>query len=101
MALEVLPIALDMDSATPVKMLWKHPHPELTRTYLFKAHVEQKYDVHLPEYDHLRQWSLDNLSCFWEEVWAFTNIQASMPFAKVVCCREITRQSPLLKMLGC
>ena len=79
-----LPIALAMDAATPVKMLWKHPHPESTRTFQFKTHIEQKYHVDFPKYEDLRKWSLDNLNLFWDEVWHFTQIQASKPYIKVL-----------------
>lgn len=72
-----------MDAATSVKMLWKHSDSESTGTFKFKSHVEEKYHVDLPEYEDLRQWSLNDLGNFWEEVWRFTQIQASKPFIKV------------------
>ncbi len=72
-----------MDAATPSEMLWKHPDPESTQMYQFKTLIEEKYSVKLPEYDDLRQWSLDNLNRFWEEVWRFTHILALKPDFKV------------------
>ena len=77
---------LTMDGVAPVKLLWKHPRPQSTRTDEFKARIERKYAINLPDYESLRQWSLDNLSRFWEEVFDFTKIRASKPYTKVLCC---------------
>ena len=72
-----------MDAAGSAKVLWRHPNPQSTQMYRFKTLIEQKYNVTLPEYENLRQWSLDNLNSFWEEVWDFTQIVASKPYVKV------------------
>ena len=71
-----------MDAA-PVKQLWMHHHPTQTRTYEFKAKIEQKYNLHFETYEDLRQWSISNINPFWEEVWHFTGIKASRPFTEV------------------
>ena len=63
--------------------LWQHPCPKTTRTHEFKTHIEQKYQLSFAGYEALRQWSIDNLNSFWEEVWSFTGVGFSQPFKKV------------------
>ena len=70
-------------SAPMHEKLWEHPSPQTTRTHEFKRSIEQKYGIQLKDYESLRQWSIDYLAQFWEEVWHFTGIQASAPFTKV------------------
>ncbi|KAI4132899.1 MAG: hypothetical protein LQ347_002390 [Umbilicaria vellea] len=55
-------------SSSPHKMLWRHRDPESTSMYRFKTLVEKKYNVKLDGYEALRQWSLNNIAQFWEEV---------------------------------
>lgn len=89
-----------MDAVTSTRKLWEHPHPESTRTFQFKSHVERKYHVHLRGYEDLRQWSLRNLSHFWEEVWHFTQMQASQSYIKVPLDQDVpTGSLCLLKPL--
>ncbi|KAH0547505.1 hypothetical protein FGG08_000230 [Glutinoglossum americanum] len=59
--------------------LWMHPKPESTRTHQFKEHINKKFNIKLDDYDGLYRWSVGNPACFWEEVWIFTGIRASVP----------------------
>lgn len=52
--------------------------------YDFTRIIEGKYGVRLPDYEALRQWTIQNLSAFWEEVWYFTGTVASTPFSKAL-----------------
>lgn len=70
-------------SSSPHKMLWRHRDPESTSMYRFKTLVEKKYNVKLDGYEALRQWSLNNIAQFWEEVWHFTGINSSTRYIKV------------------
>ena len=63
--------------------LWEHGDPTSTRTYAFKKSIENKYNVQLEDYESLRQWSVNHLAQFWEEVWHFTGIRSSTLFDKV------------------
>ena len=72
-----------MENKRALRLLWKHPHPESTRTYEFQKFVEAKYGVSLSDYEALRQWSISNIGSFWEEAWHFTGVRASQPFRKV------------------
>ncbi|KAL9131799.1 MAG: hypothetical protein Q9217_000326 [Psora testacea] len=73
-----------MEHQPTPRLLWKHSNPETTRTYQFKETVENKYAVTLRDYEALQQWSIDHLDKFWQEVWQFTGIRASKPFAKAL-----------------
>ena len=73
-----------MENAPPPKLLWEHKDPSSTKTFAFRKHVETKFNVTFKDYEQLRQWSITNVSKFWEEVWHFTGIKASNAFTKVI-----------------
>ncbi|KAL8697060.1 MAG: hypothetical protein Q9201_007328 [Fulgogasparrea decipioides] len=52
--------------------------------YAFSRLIQEKHGVHLPDYKSLRQWTIQNLSSFWETVWEFTGVVASISFSKAV-----------------
>ena len=56
--------------------LWSHPSPEKSQIYAFKEHVARKYQLDLPTYHELWQWSVDHPAVFWEEIWHQTGIIA-------------------------
>ncbi|KAL8965061.1 MAG: hypothetical protein Q9197_006690 [Variospora fuerteventurae] len=64
--------------------LWQHHNPESTRMYEFKRLIERKYGVRLPDYEALRQWSIQYLNDFWRNVWDFTGIVAETPSTQAV-----------------
>ncbi|KAI9820942.1 MAG: hypothetical protein M1832_003414 [Thelocarpon impressellum] len=63
--------------------LWRHAAPQSSRMYRFKEEISQKYALALPLYDDLYAWSIADVARFWEEVWHFTRIRASLPYEKV------------------
>lgn len=65
------------------RLLWQHKDPLSTRMYNFKVLIEDSHAVQLPDYEALRQWSIENLNSFWKHVWDFTAIVASEPFCEV------------------
>ncbi|KAI4088613.1 MAG: hypothetical protein LQ344_005952 [Seirophora lacunosa] len=67
-----------------VQALWQHRNPESTHMYEFKKLIEGKHGVRLPDYEALRQWSIQNLNDFWQNVWHFTGIVAETPYTKAV-----------------
>lgn len=75
-----LPDALN---GLPPHLLWQHKNPTATRLYEFKQLIEAKHKVELKTYEDLRQWSINNLSKFWGQVWKFTHVRASVPFTEV------------------
>ncbi|MCJ1384430.1 hypothetical protein MMC17_007546 [Xylographa soralifera] len=68
----------------PTGLLWSHQEPLATHISQFKTRIEDTYNVNLPDYDALRQWSITNLDPFWAEVWKFTGVVASESFSKVI-----------------
>ncbi|KAL8736001.1 MAG: hypothetical protein Q9166_000563 [cf. Caloplaca sp. 2 TL-2023] len=78
------PQTMDSQGSPKSQLLWQHKNPQSTRMYQFKTLVEQKHGVQLPDYESLRQWSIQNLNAFWEKVWQFTGVVASEPFSKAM-----------------
>ncbi|KAK9361235.1 hypothetical protein V1504DRAFT_98562 [Lipomyces starkeyi] len=64
--------------------LWRYDQPEKTAAWHFLELINTKYGTELKTYQELYQWSIDNISIFWSEVWDFTDIVASHPYASVV-----------------
>ncbi|KAF2087845.1 acetoacetate-CoA ligase [Saccharata proteae CBS 121410] len=64
--------------------LWVHPAPKSTPMWAFLQHVNGKHGVQLQTYKDLHQWSVDNISAFWGEVWHYVGIKASKPYLEVV-----------------
>jgi hypothetical protein len=63
--------------------LWSHSSPKDTQIYAFKEHVAQKYQLTLPTYHELWQWSIDHPASFWEEIWHQTGIIEAKPYNSV------------------
>ncbi|KAL8650871.1 MAG: hypothetical protein Q9210_003575, partial [Variospora velana] len=64
--------------------LWQHHNPESTRMCEFKKLIERKHGVQLPDYEALRQWSIQYLNDFWRNVWDFTGVVAETPSTQAV-----------------
>ncbi|MCJ1470232.1 hypothetical protein MMC07_008877 [Pseudocyphellaria aurata] len=71
-------------SQLPVSPLWHHSNPTATRMYELKTRIQDQYNQQLDTYEDLRQWSIANLSAFWDLVWHFTQVRASSPFTQVL-----------------
>ena len=63
--------------------LWRHPDPQSTSMFAFLDHVRNKYQLEIDDYPGLYQWSTQNPSEFWGEVWRFCGIKASKPYSQV------------------
>jgi len=50
----------------------------------FMQIINRKYSLQLKSYKELYQWSIDNITAFWGEVWHYTGIKASAPYQEVV-----------------
>ena len=68
------------------KLLWKPSEEQIKKTnmYRFMAGVNKKYNKTFTDYKELWQWSVDDISEFWAEMWAFAGIIASEPFDQVI-----------------
>ena len=46
--------------------------------------INEKYGENLTSYSDLHQWSIKNISTFWEEIWRYCGIQYSVNFSNVI-----------------
>lgn len=58
------------------ELLWENQNPTASYMWHFLQLVNKKYGLALKSYDDLYRWSVDCLPQFWEEVWAFTGVEA-------------------------
>lgn len=56
--------------------LWVNQNPTESYMWEFLQLINKKYDKALKTYDDLYNWSISCLPQFWEEVWAFTGVDA-------------------------
>lgn len=63
--------------------LWEHSAPETTTIYHFMQATNKKHHLNLKTYSDLYQWSIANVSNFWEDAWNYLGITASTPYTKV------------------
>lgn len=63
--------------------LWRHPNPESTEMHKFSQHIAQRYGLKGSAYDELWQWSVENPSAFWKEIWEYSGIKATKPPSSV------------------
>ena len=68
------------------KLLWQPSKEQIKKThmYRFMQGVNEKYSTNFADYGELWQWSVDNISEFWAEMWVFLGIKFSKPFEKVI-----------------
>ncbi|KAK9239352.1 hypothetical protein V1525DRAFT_356378 [Lipomyces kononenkoae] len=64
--------------------LWRYSEPKKTEAWHFLELINNKYGTELKNYQELYQWSIDNISAFWAEVWHFTHVVSSHPYTSVV-----------------
>ena len=50
----------------------------------FLQRVNKKYNKNFETYDNLYQWSIDNISDSWGEIWDYCGIRTSQPYKRVV-----------------
>jgi len=65
-------------------ILWTPSHPEQTQMAQFIHRVNEIYGLEIRSYDELFNWSVNNISEFWEQIWDFSEIKHSIPYTKVV-----------------
>ena len=67
-------------------VFWNPPISSLEKTNLFKFQnlVNQKYNLNLDNYSNLYNWSIENLSDFWEQVWEYSDLIFSEPYSNII-----------------
>ena len=68
------------------KIFWEPSIPSIEKTNIFKFQnsVNQKYNLNLNSYSDLYEWSIQNSSDFWKEIWEYSNIIFSEPYSRVI-----------------
>ena len=67
------------------RILWNPSISSLksSNIYSFQKKINNKYNLSINNYSDLHKWSVDNLDCFWEEIWNFSNITFSEKYSKI------------------
>lgn len=73
--------ASELENAVDIK-LWEPQDVEHAQMYKFIQRINKKYGKSLDSYDTLYDWSINNISDFWEEVWDYTGMVGTR-FTKV------------------
>ena len=73
----------DGNDATHLERLWTHSEPKATKIWGFLQRVNKKHNLQCRSYDELYQWSVDNISAFWEDLYNFVGINTSAPYTRV------------------
>jgi len=68
------------------KLLWKPSEDQIKKTnmHAFMTEVNQKFNKKFKSYNELWQWSVDNISDFWSQMWDFAKIIASIQADQVI-----------------
>jgi len=68
------------------KRLWTPSEERIKNTnlYRFMHVINERYNQNFSEYEHLYQWSVENIPDFWASMWEFANIKFSTPYDQVV-----------------
>jgi acetoacetyl-CoA synthetase len=68
------------------KLLWQPKEEAVVASnmYRFMETVNRQYGTEFKEYKELHEWSVNNLSEFWAELWKFVDVKASVPYSQVI-----------------
>ena len=61
---------------------------ENSNIFEFKNIINQKYKINLIDYSDLYQWSINNSSDFWSEIWQYSKVIYSIPYTRVIDSSE-------------
>src|SRR3990167_10726729 len=65
-------------------IVWQPKDPEKTRLWQFMRQIERNYDLTLPDYQTLHQWSITHPTQFWSALCAFFNIHFTTQATEVL-----------------
>ncbi|KAK4505637.1 hypothetical protein PRZ48_003602 [Zasmidium cellare] len=74
----------DANGSSQAELLWQHPSPQDTKLWDFLQRVNKKYSKNFTTYKDLYQWSIDNVSDSWGEIWDYVGVRTSQPYKQVV-----------------
>ena len=64
--------------------LWRPKNPEKSQMYDFIQLINNQYNLKITKYQNLHNWSVNNISSFWKEVWNYGDIIHSHKYTTVV-----------------
>ncbi|EME47277.1 hypothetical protein DOTSEDRAFT_122544 [Dothistroma septosporum NZE10] len=74
----------NINDSPKAEVLWQHPSPKDSKLWDFLQTVNQKHNKNIQTYHELHQWSIDNVSESWGDIWNYVGIRASQPYQKVL-----------------
>lgn len=74
----------ETNDSQEVEMLWQHPSPEHTLMFDFLQRINKKHNKDFQTYHELYQWSIENVSDLWGEIWDYVGVRHSQPYQQVV-----------------
>lgn len=70
----------------PPEILWQPDRQQIERSQLhaYMRWLSEHKGLEFADYQALWQWSVDSLEAFWESIWHYFDIQASVPYQRVL-----------------
>ncbi len=68
------------------KLLWEPSEERIksTNMYRFIEFINKKFNKSFSQYNHLYEWSIENVTDFWASLWEFVGVISSKPYENVV-----------------
>ena len=66
------------------KVLWEPKNVHKTHMYKFIDYINGSYGLKINSYKELHQWSIENISSFWKEIWAQSGVIHSKQFDDII-----------------
>ncbi len=68
------------------EILWKADQQFIEESNLkaYEDWLSEKYNLTFNSYEAIRQWSIHNISLFWESIWQYYNVQSKTEYSDVV-----------------
>jgi len=75
-----------VSNAAKTRLLWQPSEKRIQNTNMvrFMNHIMEKYKLDFSEYEHLYQWSTQNIAEFWALMWDFAGIISTTPYDEVI-----------------
>ena len=73
------------------ELLWTPGQARRERSHVtrFMRWLEEQRGLRLESYDALWRWSITDLDAFWRSIWEYFEVQASVPFDRVLGKRSM------------
>jgi len=80
-----------MSDVRPGELLWQPSSARLESAGVtaFRQWLNRQYQLDLPDYGALWQWSVEELETFWEAVWRYYDIAPGQSYTRVLDCEQM------------